>query len=879
MDDRRFDALTRSLGSAATRRGTLGALLAAVFAPLLAEDDADSVLAKGKRKGKQRGHRRNDGNGRDRNKSKNKQKPNQKQKHKSKQNAKQPENSAPQQAPVAAEAACFGGGTCTPGPAANLAKCDFGGSSALKGKNLQRSNFDSANLRGADASGADFRSANLGKACLVDANFTGAIMNGSTNTGAIFCRTTMPNGTVNNAGCNLGTTCCPTCDAAHPCPGGQVCCNGRCRAGDCCSDAQCTDPTKPICLNNRCSPCTTNRQCGNGRVCCEGQCQSGVCCTAADCADRACQGKTCSNNQCAYSPLDGAPCDDGDPCTTNDTCRSGSCAGTAKDCSTQADPCNDGVCRQGDGQCIKRPKADGTGCSDNDNCTTGDSCRNGVCIAGAGVNCASLNDECNTGVCRQADGQCIKRPQADGTPCGVQGACQNGVCQEPSCGTPGEVCNPNDNQCCQETPTTCAVLNPNCYATGTPENARCCRETGRTCGDDCQCCAGQLCEGGECCQLSGGRCADADDCCTYGGLTQQVCGANGTCCARDGAYCEDGLDCCAGLCVDNECRGCIGLRGECDASNNQCCQNDGRTNCATSFDFGSTNCCKPLGGTCSGDRDCCDGARATCTSGRCCLGEDATCTANAECCSGFECRGGVCRSNICRQPGEACPAGASCCPGSGATCTGGTCCQGLGSTCDKLAGASDPCCGARNAECCGFSEQYCASGQLEKCCYQDFQNFISGPDCTADEQCCSGHCTTQFARCCRPRGAPCDEIGALNFDCCTHEALTCDGTTCVPCRTLGQTCIKNAEGDSTCCIGSFCNDAGICAQSTCGISGAPCQDASTCCPGSICSAGAVCLKVCQAEGEFCRCFNGACAPLPCCGGLTCDGNQEKCVRA
>src|SRR3712207_6932195 len=35
---------------------------------------------------------------------------------------------------------------------------------------------------------------------------------------AIFCRTTMPNGTRNDGGCARGTGCCPTCDAAHPCP-------------------------------------------------------------------------------------------------------------------------------------------------------------------------------------------------------------------------------------------------------------------------------------------------------------------------------------------------------------------------------------------------------------------------------------------------------------------------------------------------------------------------------------------------------------------------------------------------------------------------------------------------------------------------------------
>jgi hypothetical protein len=128
-------------------------------------------------------------------------------------------------------------------------------------------------------------------------------------------------------------------------------------------------------------------------------------------------------------------------------------------------------------------------------------------------------------------------------------------------------------------------------------------------------------------------------------------------------------------------------------------------------------------------------------------------------------------------------------------------------------------------------------------------------------------------------------MGYLHFECCENLGLTCSGTngTCIPCRKLGETCTKNADGN-TCCIGSYCNDAGVCAQDpgNCGEGGAPCQYAGTCCPGSICSGGLVCLKVCQAKGEFCRCFDGTCAPFPCCGGLTCDGNPdspnfEKCV--
>ena len=65
---------------------------------------------------------------------------------------------------------------------------------------------------------------NLGGACLADAKLTGAAINASTNfADAVRCRTVMPDGRIDNSGCNLGTDCCPTCDAAHPCPAGQFC--------------------------------------------------------------------------------------------------------------------------------------------------------------------------------------------------------------------------------------------------------------------------------------------------------------------------------------------------------------------------------------------------------------------------------------------------------------------------------------------------------------------------------------------------------------------------------------------------------------------------------------------------------------------------------
>lgn len=654
--------------------------------------------------------------------------------------------------------------------------------------------------------------------------------------------------------------CNPACPACQRCNEATTTCEpDPDQVGDDCGDGLlCQDDGQCACEGNSCGGC---------RACEAGRCvvDATILCTAQDQCHEAgvCYPQTgkCTNP----AKADGTSCDDGDQCTTDNTCQSGVCTGTPKNCSTEGDICNDGVCRSSDGVCTKQPKQDGTGCNaDNDSCTEGDSCQGGVCTAGAGVNCHSEDDECNDGICRSADGQCIKRARQNGTPCGDDGTCQAGVCQEAVCKALGNTCNPGNNRCCQDDPTSCAALAPNCYVGGEPQDERCCHQTRETCGTGCDCCGLADCEGGACCNYPGGACQAQADCCT--GSVPATC-VNSTCCVGEGDFCTEDADCCSGSCPDGFCTGCLALRQECESAD-ECCQSGGQTLCRESFDFDSANCCRPKGGTCSGNNDCCEGR--ACNNGHCCEGENFVCESNNDCCSGLECRGGLCRSNTCRAAGEACPPGSpGCCPGNG-SCSGGTCCHQIGETCVQTPQAGSPCCG-NNTECGGDDGA--------TCCIYDFAGALGeGGNCTSDDQCCSGHCNDTRKVCCRPQGAPCTEMGALNFECCIYEGLTCDGNgngTCIPCRKLGQTCVSDGS-DSTCCIGSHCEN-GVCTQSSCGIGGAPCQDASTCCPGSICSGGAACLKICQAEGEFCRCSGGICAPFPCCSGLTCSAD-EKCVQ-
>ena len=188
----------RTLGSPRTRRGVEAALLAGLLGPVV-----PAAEAKGSR-GKARG----DG-------------------------ARRRRKVRAEQLP----SGCCSTGNCTPGKGKNLSKCCYGDGN-VSGKNFSGANLGSVNFTRADASDANFSGANLGKACLIDADLTGATLNGSTNTGgAIFCRTTMPNGTTNDSGCSKGTTCCSTCIAEGQARGagiGGTCCVGTtCLGGVC----------------------------------------------------------------------------------------------------------------------------------------------------------------------------------------------------------------------------------------------------------------------------------------------------------------------------------------------------------------------------------------------------------------------------------------------------------------------------------------------------------------------------------------------------------------------------------------------------------------------------------------------------------------------
>ncbi len=159
---------------------------------------------------------------------------------------------------------CYPGRNCHLGPGKNNAGCDFSASVAFFESNVQGSNLSHTNLTGAQMAQANLQGVDLGGACLVGANLLEADLAGADLDGAIFCHTTMPDGTTNDSGCGHGTRCCPTGCQGEFCPTecihdiNRVC---SIFGTPCCPGLVCT-PGFPLPVATSCQwPCGSDKQC------------------------------------------------------------------------------------------------------------------------------------------------------------------------------------------------------------------------------------------------------------------------------------------------------------------------------------------------------------------------------------------------------------------------------------------------------------------------------------------------------------------------------------------------------------------------------------------------------------------------------------------
>ncbi len=105
----------------------------------------------------------------------------------------------------------------------------------------------------------------------------------------------------------------------------------------------------------------------------------------------------------------------------------GACVGANPVVCAALDQCHvAGTCDSATGMCTNPNAADGTACDDTDLCTTMDVCAGGTCL-GAAVAC-DATDCLEAGTCNKMTGMCEGAPKPNGTPCGVDGTCKDGLC-------------------------------------------------------------------------------------------------------------------------------------------------------------------------------------------------------------------------------------------------------------------------------------------------------------------------------------------------------------------------------------------------------------------------------------------------------------------
>jgi hypothetical protein len=495
------------------------------------------------------------------------------------------------------------------------------------------------------------------------------------------------------------------------CDDGDPCTINACVAGNCAFPlVEC--PVCQVCAGGPCVPDTA---------------QEGLVC--GDDGDT-CTDQVCRSGACATEIAVGRGCNDGDACTSGDVCQAdGSCAGTSIVCPDDGNPCTDQVCRAG--SCNSVVVA-GRACDDGNSCTTGDVCQaNGSCagvpiICDDGEQCVNGNcqpiclelqapctahNQCCNGLCQDVPGGCGGEgvPQCcvgsgvrceetcdccgtnscvggiccgnlQGLPCDEQRVCCDGfqclggTCQPATCLHTGDICNFDNNECCQDQVTNCE-FSGDCGDFTFP---RCCHPIGGTCASDCDCCAGAECRFGVC---KDAFCREIPDLCD-----------------------PQGLPCCGSA----ECR-----QGFLQVGVNQCCGLTGAdcTNLGLlSSSLGQPECCIVHELTCgpSGTCEQCRRVGETCQAG---VNGDQT-TGQHNCCLGSACVNGVCAQPLgCQPSGGACQEDSVCCPGR--ACSNGRCvyvCSAEGEGCafDDVQPNPLPCCGGLT--CSGtFPNQRCVA--------------------------------------------------------------------------------------------------------------------------------------------------------------------------
>jgi hypothetical protein len=418
---------------------------------------------------------------------------------------------------------------------------------------------------------------------------------------------------------------------------------------DCCS-THC-DPNAHICIQGMCKDtgmsCMVPTECCN-LTCVAGQC-GGMCIpdnTACTNSPDCCSGQ-CVNNSC--KPLNTMCSTSGNPCTVNTD------AGVAGNCCSGL--CSNGMCSIGASYCVQV----------GDVCYQAGDCCTGVCTKAAGA---------TAGTCGALVGSPVSC-KVDGVVCGGCGDCCSRLCA-PFAASGVDICQP---------------------ASG-------CHVYGDLCRKDSDCCGGEAPDAGlpggglvACTMIPGtglGYCDHPGSGKIMGG---QTCNPEGNVC-----HFQNYAGTCANSSDRNDCCACIAKK--------DCCKIDSvgipRCNGIGGIDGGIP--CVPVGGNCTFDGNCCNGApcvpdstgQLKCgagTDGGSCVPKGGPCTSTQDCCAGVTCiippgaLSGVCdviapvndMGMMCAEIGQSCEV-LDCCAGLNCTDSGGFDCttSRTGCTCTVI---------------------------------------------------------------------------------------------------------------------------------------------------------------------------------------------------
>ena len=602
------------------------------------------------------------------------------------------------------------------------------------------------------------------------------------------------------------------CDDGNACTSGDVCANGTCQGApiicaddnNACTTESCTPALGCVHTPNT-NPCNDGNACTLGDTCSGGLCQG----TPKSCDDgNACTSDACnpdSNGACESSALDAGACNDGNTCTLADHCFAGSCvSGGAVTCD-DGNVCTTDSCAPAAGCTSAFNTAP---CDDGNACTVSDRCALGLCAAGAPRTCDDGNgctlDECSVdaGACLHLGGWFESSPCDDGNACTLADTCRSGLC---TAGAPktcndgnactDDLCSPGSGVCSSMNDDSNPCSDANACTAGDHCSSGSCLGAGAvTCPDDSNPCTSPFCAPDAGCgfAFNTSTCDDGDGC-----TVNDRCSA-GTCTPGAPRNCDDGQVCTRDFCHSDAGGLCTHISPDPFSGETWPCDDGNACTIGDSCHF--TGCRPGTPRVCDDGNACTDDSCVPSTGGCVATNDDTNACTDADPCTLDRCASGSCGAsgtvscpddtNPCTSPFCAPDAGcgfvfntASCDDGDGCTvndrCNGGTCTPGAPRDCDDGQVCTRDFCSRDAGDICTHISPDPFSGETWPC--------DDGNACTVGDSC---HFTG-----CRP-GTPrvCDDGNACTVEACSPATGACVFSPSPACEDGGSSADGGSDG-------------------------------------------------------------------------------------